>query len=103
MAHPIGEIAAGVIVVLALGASTLWVLPRSTSAPPRETIVLDVAAPSVERAEPLSAKTEAERVADLERQLTDLAAEHKELSERVKAIVQEASRAEERKKRRESR
>ncbi len=93
MPHPFGEIAAGVAVVLALGASTLLVLPKSAPEgdAPHETIAPDVDAAEGRRAAPLGARLDAERVEELERQLSALAAEHKELSERVKTIAREVS------------
>jgi hypothetical protein len=96
MTHPIGEIAAAAAVVLALGASTLLVLPRPKPAEPRETIVLDIQAPESRRVDPLNAKTDVERVEDLERQLAELAAEQKALSEHVNTVMQGVSRAKKR-------
>jgi len=95
MSHPVAEIVAGVAVLLTLGAGTLLVLPQP--APEREaaheTIVLDVDSTETRRAVPVGEKTDAERVEELERQVSALAAEHKELSDHVKAIAHELSRS----------
>ena len=75
MTHPIGEIATAVTVVAAIGAGTVLVLPREK--PQAETVVvLDV-----------SAKTDAQRVADLERRLNAIGVEQKELAEALRAAV----------------
>jgi hypothetical protein len=89
MSHPLIEIAVGCVVAVAIGAGTLLVLPRAKPEPEpaAQTIVLDLKGPEVVRAEPMTEKTEAERVDELQRQLLDLAAEQKALTESVRAAT----------------
>ena len=90
MSHPIGEIVAGAVVVIVLG-GTLLVLPQSAREVPSEELVLEVDAVETHRATPIGERTNAERVEDLERRLSALAAEHRKLNDQVKAIAREAS------------
>lgn len=89
MSHPMIEIAAGCVVAVVIGAGTLLVLPLAKPGPDpaRQTIVLDLNGAAVVRAEPVAEKTEAERVDELQRQLLDLAAEQKALTESVRAAI----------------
>jgi precorrin-6x reductase len=74
MTHPFAEVAAVAAVVVAVGAGTALVLPRPKPAP---SVVLDVA----------PTKTDAERVAELERQLNAIGVEQKQLAEDLRAAV----------------
>jgi hypothetical protein len=99
MSHPL-EVAAGIVVVAAIGVGALLVLPQlrqpeSTS----QTIALDVAAPETLRAEPRIRGTNAERVDALQRQLLDIAAEQKRLLEEVRSATEaQAAKAKRRRK-----
>ena len=75
MTHPFSEIATAVAVVAAIGTGAVLVLPRAK--PPAETVVVLG----------VSAKTDAQRVADLERQLNAIGVEQKELAEALRAAV----------------
>jgi len=88
MSHPI-EIAAGLAVAIAIGIGTLMVLPLAKPGPEpaAQTIVLDIKGPETVRAEPTTQKTDAERVEALQRQLLDIAAEQKRLTEEVRAAT----------------
>lgn len=86
MTHPLTEIAAAAVVLVAVGAGTMLVLPRPKPEPP-QTIVLDIETPDAVRAEPQVEKSDAERVDDLQRKLTAIAAEQKKLSEELRAAA----------------
>jgi hypothetical protein len=94
MSHPI-EIAAGLAVAIAIGIGTLLVLPlpKPGPEPAAQTIVLDIEGPETIRAEPTTEKTDAERIEALQRQLLDIAAEQKRLSEEVRAAKAHAATA----------
>jgi hypothetical protein len=87
MSHPFIEIAGAVAVVVAVGAGTILVLPRVKPEPPAQTIVLDIEGPPAVRAEPLTVKSDAERVDDLQRQLSEIAAEQKRLANDLRAAA----------------
>jgi hypothetical protein len=63
------------------------VWPQPAPEPAAQTIVLDVQAPAVVRAEPTPRKSDQERVADLERQVRDIAAEQRRLRDEVQALA----------------
>jgi hypothetical protein len=87
MSHPILDVAGAVAVVAAVGAGAMLVLPQAQPDPPSQTIVLDVErAPSV-RVEPLAVKTDAERVDDLQRELSAIAVEQKRLVSELRRAV----------------
>ncbi|MDZ4866568.1 MAG: hypothetical protein SGI91_04540 [Alphaproteobacteria bacterium] len=87
MSHPILDVAGAVAVVAAVGAGAMLVLPQAQPDPPSQTIVLDVErAPSV-RVEPLAEKTDAERVDDLQRELSAIAVEQKRLVSELRRAV----------------
>jgi hypothetical protein len=94
MTHPLTEIAAAAVVLVAVGAGTMLVLPRPKPEPPAQTIVLDIETPDAVRAEPQYEKSDAERVDDLQRELTAIAAEQKKLIEELRAAAE--AQAEER-------
>ena len=87
MSHPFVEIAVAVAVVIAVGAGTILVLPRAKPEPPTQTIMLDIEGPPAVRAEPLAVKSDAERVDDLRRQLSEIAAEQKRLAIDLRAAA----------------
>lgn len=89
MSHAMLDMACAVAVVIAVGAGTALVLPpRAKPEPPAQTIVLDVATPPTVRAEPLRAKSDAERVDTLQRRLNEIAAEQRQLANALRAAVQ---------------
>jgi hypothetical protein len=90
MTHPLLEAAAGFALVVAVGAGALMVWPQPRPEPTPQTIVLDVKAPEVARAEPTAQKSDVERVADLEREVRAIAEEHKRLRAQVKALAARA-------------
>lgn len=83
MSH-IGEIAAGVALAAAAVGGALVVLPQSKPMP----VALEIEPKPVERAEPAGEKSEAERVDELQQQLVEIAAEHRQLTQEVKALVE---------------
>lgn len=87
MSHPFLDVAGAVAVIAAVGAGTMLVLPQARPEPPSQTIVLDVETPPVVRVEPLAVKSDAERVDDLQRQLSVIAAEQKQLAEELRAAA----------------
>ena len=91
MSH-VAEIASGIVVAIAAVGGALIVLPRTKPEPAPAAVVLAFEPVPVQRAEPLPDKTEAERIDDLQRQLRDIAAEHKRLSDEVKAIAESERR-----------
>jgi hypothetical protein len=93
MTHPFLEAAAGLAVVVAIGIGALLVLPQPPPQPAPQTIVLDVKTPEVARAEPMTQRSDVERVADLERQVREIAEEHKRLRAQVKALAAGAKAA----------
>ena len=88
MSH-IGEIAAGVALAAAAVGGAFVVLPQSKSMP----VALEIEPKPVERAEPLHEKSEAERVDELQQQLSEIAAEHRRLTQEVKALVERETEA----------
>jgi hypothetical protein len=87
MSHPFVEIAGAVAVVVAVGAGTILVLPRVKPETPAQTIVLDIEAPPAVRAEPQPVKSDAERVDELHRRLSEIAAEQKRLANDLRAAA----------------
>lgn len=81
----IAEIASGVAVVAAAIGGALLVLPQPK--PDRAPIVLEVEPKPVLRAEPVRAKSDVERLEELQRQLAEIAAEHKRLAADLKALA----------------
>lgn len=87
MTHPLTDIAAAATVVAVVGAGTILVLPRPKPEPPA-TVVLDITDPGVVIAEPQPAKNDAERVAELERQVSAIGAEQKALADDLRAAIE---------------
>lgn len=87
MTHPLTDIAAAAAVVAVVGAGTVLVLPRPKPEPPA-TVVLDITEPGVVIAEPQPAKNDAERVAELERQVSAIGVEQKALAEDLRAAIE---------------
>lgn len=87
MSHPFVEIGWAVGLVVAVGAGTILVLPRAKPEPPVQSIMLDVEGPPAVRAEPQQARSDAERVDDLQRQLNEVAAEQKRLANELRAAA----------------
>lgn len=87
MSHPFIEIAGAVAVVIVVGAGTMLVLPQAKPDPPAQTIVLDIERAPAVRAEPHAAKSDAERVDDLQRRLSEIAAEQKRLASDLRAAA----------------
>jgi hypothetical protein len=87
MSH-IGEIAAGVAFAAAVGGAFV-VLPQSKPLP----VALEIEPKPVERSEPLREKSDAARVDDLQQQLVEIAAEHRRLTQEVKALVERETEA----------
>lgn len=90
MTHPLTELALAAALVVAVGAGTLAVLPERKPAP-AATIAVAPPPSGIRRASPDEAKTDAERVEALQRQLIDIAAEHKRLAETVRTLARERS------------
>jgi hypothetical protein len=89
MSHPLMDIVAAAAVVIAVGAGTALVLPRAKPPePPAQTIVLDIETPPAVRVEPLLVKSDAERVDDLQRRLSEIAAEQRRLAIDLRAAVE---------------
>jgi hypothetical protein len=93
MTHPLLEAAAGLALVVAIGAGALIVLPQRSPEPEPQTIMLDVRGPEVARAEPIAQRSDVERVADLEHQVREIAEEHKRLRAEVKELAARAKAA----------
>ncbi len=87
MTHPIADLALAGLVVVAIGAGTLAVLPRQPA--PTTNIAIDPVAAPVQRSEPLSPQTDAERIEALQRQLTEVAAEQKRLADTLRTVARE--------------
>lgn len=87
MSHPFVEIGWALGLVVAIGAGTILVLPRAKPEPPAQTIMLDVEGPPAVRAEPLQVRSDAERVDDLQRQLSEIAAQQKRLASELRAAA----------------
>lgn len=87
MTHPLTDIAAAAAVVAVVGAGTVLVLPRPKPEPPA-TVVLDITDPGVVIAEPQPVKNDAERVAELERQVSAIGAEQKALADDLRAAIE---------------
>ncbi len=86
MTHPFTDIAAAAAVVAAVGAGTVLVLPRPKPEP--SVVVLDITDPGVVIAEPQPDKSDVERVAELERQVSSIGAEQKALAENLRAAIE---------------
>jgi len=87
MSHPVLEVAGAVAIVAAVGAGAMLVLPQAKPEAPSQSIALNVEAPPVVRVEPLVVKSDAERVDDLQRQLSAIAAEQKRLADDLRAVA----------------
>ena len=87
MSHPFVEIAGAVAVVVAVGAGTMLVLPQTKPETPAQTIALEIESPAAVRVEPQAVKSDAERVDDLQRQLSEIAAEQKRLANDLRAAA----------------
>lgn len=81
------EILSGFVIAVAAVGGALVVLPRAKPAPPPMPVVLELRPKAVQRAEPLPEKSDAERVAELQKQLSEIAAEQRRLTDDVKAIT----------------
>lgn len=90
MTHPISELALAGLVVVAIGAGTLVVLPRLPA--PTTNIAIDPVAAPVQRGEPLPLRTDAERIEALQRQLAEVAAEQERLTDTLKTAARERRR-----------
>ena len=91
MSHPFLEAAGAIAVVMAVGVWTVLVLPRPKPTLPAQTIMLEIESSPVVRAEPQSAKSDIERVSELERQVSEIAAEQKRLAVDLRLAVEARS------------
>lgn len=88
--HPVTEFAVATVVVFAVGAGAIAVLPQAGQALP-QTIALDASPAPASRAAPAAPKTNAERIEALQAELAAVAAEHKRLAGEVKRAARERS------------
>jgi hypothetical protein len=88
MSHPFVDIVGAIAVVIAVGAGTVLVLPRAMPEPAQQTIVFDIERPAAVRVEPQTAKSDVERVNDLQRRLSEISAEQKKLVSDLRAAVE---------------
>jgi len=88
MSHPLMDIACALAVVMAVGAGTALVLPQVKNEPPAQTIKLDIATPPAVRVEPLNVKSDAERIDELQRRLSAISTEHRQLATDLRAAVE---------------
>jgi len=82
------DIACALAVVMAVGAGTALVLPRAKSEPLAQTIELDIATPPAVRMEPLTVKSDAERIDELQRRLSAISAEQRRLATELRAAIE---------------
>jgi len=82
----VAEILSGFVIAVAAVGGALIVLPRAKPEPPPMPVVLELQPKSVQRAEPLPEKSDAERVDELQKQLSEIAAEQRRLTDDIKAI-----------------
>lgn len=95
MTHPFFEAAIGAGVALAIGAGAAWMLPWSEPEPVRRPLAVGFDAPATVRVEPRSRQSEAARIDDLRRQLSEIAAEHRRLTKQVRALIEKRRQARE--------
>ena len=84
MSH-FADVAGGIALVVAAVGGALIVLPQPKSE--TERIALEYQPAPVEHVEPLPVKSDAERVEDLQKQLSEIAGEQKRLVEDIQALV----------------
>ena len=80
------DVAGGVVLAVAAVGGALVVLPRRQPEPIVLPVALDVPANPVERAQRPDSLSDSERVEALQRQLGDIAAEQRSLTDVVKAL-----------------
>jgi len=81
------EIAGGLALAAAAVGGALVVLPQPEPGSAPASITLELLPKPVERAEPLPVKSDAERVEDLQKRLSDIAAEQKGLVKEIEALA----------------